>query len=172
MAAVAAAISCSRTVPSFEDAVLFRNTETDTIPYRIPTLSVLSDGRLLALADYRHCKLDIGFGRVDIHGRISEGSGWGEPFVLIEGTGVPHAVDCGFGDAAMVADRESREVLVITVCGETVYGHATTNRQNPNRVALLRSLDNCRTWEPWKEITEDVTDFLTQVHTVRCRAAL
>lgn len=156
MAAVAAAISCSRTVPSFEDAVLFRNTETDTIPYRIPTLSVLSDGRLLALADYRHCKLDIGFGRVDIHGRISEGSGWGEPFVLIEGTGVPHAVDCGFGDAAMVADRESGEVLVITVCGETVYGHATTNRQNPNRVALLRSLDNCRTWEPWKEITEDV----------------
>lgn len=156
MAAVAAAISCSRTAPSFEDAVLFRNTETDTIPYRIPTLSVLSDGRLLALADYRHCKLDIGFGRVDIHGRISEGSGWGEPFVLIEGTGVPHAVDCGFGDAAMVADRESGEVLVITVCGETVYGHATTNRQNPNRVALLRSLDNCRTWEPWKEITEDV----------------
>ena len=55
MAAVAAAISCSRTAPSFEDAVLFRNTETDTIPYRIPTLSVLSDGRLLALADYRHC---------------------------------------------------------------------------------------------------------------------
>lgn len=155
MAVLVAALSCSDGV-HYPDAVLFENTAVDTIPYRIPTLAELPDGRLLALADYRHCKLDIGFGRVDIHGRICDRKGWGEPFVLIEGTGVHGAVDCGFGDAAMAVDRETGEVLVIAVCGETVYGHATTTRQNPNRVALLRSLDNCRTWEPWKEITEDV----------------
>ena len=156
MAVVAAAISCNRTEIVYEDAVLFRNTETDTIPYRIPTVSMLSDGRLLALADYRHCKSDIGFGRVDIHGRIADEDGWGEPFVLIEGTGVSRATDCGFGDAAMAVDRESGEILVITVCGETVYGHPTTTRQNPNRVALLRSRDNGKTWDHWKEITEEV----------------
>lgn len=156
MAVVAAAISCNRTEIVYQDAVLFRNTETDTIPYRIPAIALLQDGRLLALTDYRHCMSDIGYGRVDIHGRIADKDGWGEPFVLIEGTGMSRAVDCGFGDAAMVVDRESGEILVITVCGETVYGHPTTTRQNPNRVALLRSSDNGKTWDHWKEITEEV----------------
>ena len=156
MAVVAATISCMRTEMPYHDAVLFSKTGTDSIPYRIPAVAMLSDGRLLALADYRHCKLDIGYGRVDIHGRIADEDGWGEPFVLIEGTGVSRAADCGFGDAAMVVDKESGEVLVITVCGETVYGHPSTTRQNPNRVALLRSTDNCRTWDSWKDITEDV----------------
>ena len=59
--------------------------------------------------------MDIGFGQVDIHGRISDKDGysWGDEFVLVEGTGIPATVDCGFGDPAMVVDRESGEVLVI-----------------------------------------------------------
>ena len=150
-------ISCSRTGDtSFH--VLFSTQAPDTIPYRIPAIASLSDGSMLALADYRHCRSDIGWGRVDIHGRKSydDGATWTEEFPLLEGSGIPKAVDCGFGDAALVADREGEEVVVITVCGETVYWHETTNRQNPNRIAILRSLDNARTWEPWKEITEDI----------------
>ncbi|MBR6732348.1 MAG: exo-alpha-sialidase, partial [Bacteroidales bacterium] len=127
---------------------LFETESTDTIPYRIPAIAALSDGSLLALSDYRYCKADIGFGRVDIHGRMSHDNGatWGEEFSLIEGTGVSGAVDCGFGDAALVADRESGDILLMLVCGETVYWHQTTNRQNPNRIAVLRSSDNGKTW--------------------------
>lgn len=147
--------SCSGPRDLHEE-VLFRNTPADTIPYRIPTLAALADGRLLALADYRHCMLDIGYGRVDIHGRIAEDMVWGDPFVLIEGSGVSKAADCGFGDAAIVVDRETGEVLVMTVCGETVYGAPSTTRDNPNRVAVLRSKDDCATWEQWKEVTEDI----------------
>lgn len=150
-------ISCSRTGDT-SSHILFKTQAPDTIPYRIPAIASLSDGSLLALADYRHCRSDIGWGRVDIHGRKSydDGATWTEEFPLLEGTGVSKAVDCGFGDPALAADRESGEVLLITVCGETVYWHETTNRQNPNRIALLRSLDNARSWEPWKEITEDI----------------
>ena len=150
-------ISCSRTGDT-SSHILFKTQAPDTIPYRIPAIASLSDGSLLALADYRHCRSDIGWGRVDIHGRKSydDGETWTEEFPLLEGTGVSKAVDCGFGDPALAADRESEEVLLITVCGETVYWHETTNRQNPNRIALLRSLDNARSWEPWKEITEDI----------------
>ena len=150
-------ISCSRTGDT-SSHILFKTQAPDTIPYRIPAIASLSDGSLLALADYRHCRSDIGWGRVDIHGRKSydDGATWTEEFPLLEGTGVSKAVDCGFGDPALAADRESEEVLLITVCGETVYWHETTNRQNPNRIALLRSLDNARSWEPWKEITEDI----------------
>ena len=150
-------ISCSRTGDTSYH-ILFETEAPDTIPYRIPAIAALSDGSLLALADYRHCRSDIGWGRVDIHGRMSSDNGktWTEEFPLLEGTGVSKTVDCGFGDAAMVADRESEEVLVIAVCGETVYWHETTTRQNPNRIALLRSQDNARTWEHWEEITEDI----------------
>ena len=150
-------ISCSRTGDTYSH-ILFKTQAPDTIPYRIPAIASLSDGSLLALADYRHCRSDIGWGRVDIHGRKSydDGATWTDEFPLLEGTGVSKAVDCGFGDPALAADRESEEVLLITVCGETVYWHETTNRQNPNRIALLRSLDNARSWEPWKEITEDI----------------
>ena len=138
--------------------VLFQASMTDSIPYRIPTIATMHNGDILALTDYRLCGSDIGFGRVDIHGRISRNGGrsWGDEFVLIEGSGISKATDCGFGDAAMVADRESGEVLVMMVCGETVYWHETTTRQNPNRIAVLRSSDNGKTWSQWEEITESV----------------
>lgn len=147
--------------------VLFQTHISDSIPYRIPTIAKMYNGDILALTDYRLCSMDIGYGRVDIHGRISRNGGraWGEEFVLIEGSGVSGATDCGFGDAAMVADRESGDVLVIMVCGETVYWHETTTRQNPNRIAVLRSSDNGKTWSQWEEITESVyTLFDDSVH--------
>lgn len=141
-----------------QEQVLFKMTPQDTVPYRIPAIAQMSNGRILALADYRPCNLDIGFGRVDIHGRISSRNGvtWNDKFVVVEGSDVPGSVDCGFGDPALVVDRETGEVLLITVCGHTPYGAETTTRQNPNRVAMFRSYDNARTWEPWKEITEDI----------------
>ena len=154
---VLALASCN-TQTAATGQVLFQTAASDTIPYRIPAVSVMHNGDILALTDYRLCGNDIGYGRVDIHGRISHNGGrsWGKEFVLIEGSGVSGATDCGFGDAAMVADRESGDVLVIMVCGETVYWHETTTRQNPNRIAVLRSSDNGRTWSAWEEITESV----------------
>ena len=154
---VGLATSCSSS-RKLGSNILFKSPANDTIPYRIPALAVLEGNKLLALTDYRLCKSDIGFGRVDIHGRFSNdgGKSWEEPFVLIEGSGISKAVDCGFGDAAIVADRESDDVLVVLVCGETVYWHETTTRQNPNRIAMLHSSDNGKTWSPWVEMTEQI----------------
>ena len=155
--AVGLATSCGSSRKLGSD-ILFKSLANDTIPYRIPALAVLEGNKLLALTDYRHCKKDIGYGRVDIHGRFSRdgGKSWEEPFVLVEGSGIPKAVDCGFGDAAIVADHESDDVLVVLVCGETVYWHETTTRQNPNRIAMLHSSDNGKTWSPWVEMTESI----------------
>jgi sialidase-1 len=140
------------------EEILFQTAAPDTVPYRIPAIGQLPDGSILALSDYRPCGMDIGFGQVDIHGRISDqdGSKWGREFVLVEGTGIPATVDCGFGDPAMVVDRESGEVLVVMVCGNTIYYYESTNRQNPNRVACMRSKDGGKTWTAWEEITENI----------------
>ena len=135
--------------------VLFQSNQTDSIPYRIPAVAELWNGALFALTDYRHCKNDIGFGRVDIHGKRLRGRKWGQEFVFVEGTGVEGAVDCGYGDPAIVADRNSKEILVALVCGNTIYWKSTTNRQNPNRIATMRSLDGGKTWD-LQEITEQI----------------
>lgn len=138
--------------------VLFESGNTDSIPYRIPAIAALPDGGLVAFTDYRHCREDIGFGRVDIHSRLSRNGGrtWGDETVVIEGTGVPGAVDCGFGDPAVVADRETGELLLMLVCGQTIYWHQNTNRLNPNRITALRSSDGGKTWGQWTEMTEDI----------------
>ena len=138
--------------------VLFQTIAPDSVPYRIPAFGQLPNGRIVALSDYRPCGMDIGFGQVDIHARISsrDRKKWGEEFVLVEGTGVPATIDCGFGDPAMVVDRETGEILVMMVCGNTIYYYESTNRQNPNRVACMRSSDGGKTWSQWEEVTENI----------------
>ena len=136
---------------------VFLSCQVDTIPYRIPALAELQDGSVMLLADYRHCFSDIGFGRVDIRGKVlsPDGRRWGEEFTLIEGTGIEGTVDCGYGDPAIVADRESEDVLVALVCGNTIYWHPSTTRQNPNRISLMRSSDSGKTWSV-EEVTEQI----------------
>lgn len=146
---------CVRTIS--EKEVLFESFVQDSIPYRIPALVEMKDGDLLALSDFRPCGQDIGFGRVDIHGRVmnSRTGKWRDKFILIEGSGIKGAEDCGYGDAAIVADCESGELLVMMVSGNTVYWHPATTRSNPNRISVMRSSDNAKTWS-LDEVTEDV----------------
>ena len=136
---------------------VFLSCQVDSIPYRIPALAELQGGSVMLLADYRHCFSDIGFGRVDIRGKVlsPDGRRWGEEFTLIEGTGIEGTVDCGYGDPAIVADRESEDVLVALVCGNTIYWHPSTTRQNPNRISLMRSSDSGKTWGV-EEVTEQI----------------
>ena len=126
------------------------------VPYRIPAIVKNKKGELLAFTDYRHCLSDIGFGRVDLHYRISKDNGrtWGPEQTLIEGNGIEGDHFCGFGDAAVVADSKSNEVLLLCVCGQTPYFQAT--RDNPNRVAAIRSYDGGHTWGAPEEITESI----------------
>lgn len=142
-------VQCSTTQTLFSSA-------GSMVPYRIPTLVKNKKGELLAFTDYRHCLSDIGFGRVDIHYRISKDNGrtWSPEQTLIEGNGIEGDNFCGFGDAAVVADSKSNEVLLLCVCGQTPYFQAT--RDNPNRVAAIRSHDGGHTWGKPEEITSSI----------------
>ena len=93
--------SCANTV--IERKALFVNADSASIPYRIPAIAACDDGTLTTLADYRHCRSDIGYGRVDIKCRISPDNGktWGDEITVVEGTGKSGCVDCGFGGPAL-----------------------------------------------------------------------
>ena len=138
------------------------NSASSPVPYRIPAIAKTKSGRLVAVADYRICQSDIGFGRVDLRQRISKDNGrtWSTEQIIVEGSGVEGTPQCGYGDPAIVADRNSKEVLLLCVCGNTPYFKAT--RDNPNRVARLRSHDGGRTWSAPEEITDQIYSLFDQ----------
>lgn len=137
---------------------LFALHEGDTVPYRIPAIAALKGGRMIAVADYRWCHSDIGYGRVDLHYRLSEDNGqtWGPELPLATGDGIErgNVWSYAFGDCALAADRAGRELVVMCVGGKMVYFRGT--RQDPNRLVRFRSHDGGRTWDKGTEMTEHI----------------
>lgn len=138
-----------------EPSVDVFTTTPSTIPYRIPAITTASNGHIIAVADYRHSRADIGMatnGRIDIRARISKDNGatWGDIFDVIQGKGAagidPSNNDMyvGFGDPAIVADRESNRVLLITCSGNVSFPSGTRN--NHQGIAHFYSEDNGETW--------------------------
>ena len=137
---------------------VFTTARDAEVPYRIPAIAQTRAGDLIYFTDYRPCKQDIGFGRVDQHYRISRDGGktWGAEQVLVEGTGTKGAMDCAYGDPVIAADRESDELYLSTGCGDRPYPAATTTRQNPFPMVDWRSKDGGKTWSRPREITEKI----------------
>ena len=154
---------------------LFHTPDSHGVPYRIPAIASTVNGYVFAINDYRPCGNDIGFGEVDLVMRHSteagsnwDGHSWSEPVKIADGLGkeAPETWLTGFGDPAIVADRERNEILVMSVCGNRLcwhgnYGAGTPeNPENPNRMARLRIKFNEETgkWETTQpeEVTYDI----------------
>lgn len=123
-------------------------------PYRIPAIATASNGTVLAVSDYRPCGNDIGFGEVDIVIRRSydNGNTWSEEEIIADGQGGNSNVfNVGFGDAALVADRESGKVLIMCVAGKQIFSYG--NATNHNFMARITSDDNGETWNAPEDVT-------------------
>ena len=142
-------------------------------PYRIPGITTASNGRLITAAARLVCGTDPGYGQVDIVCRYSDNDGetWSDMIDVAVGTGKTSATvnyfDTAFGDPAIVADRTSREILIIAVAGCTVYGNSNTTRQNPNMIATIHSKDNGETWETPVNVTEDIYSLFDAGNTIQ-----
>ena len=138
----------------------------DGHPYRIPAIATAPNGDIFAICDYRPCGNDIGYGEVDLVCRVSSDNGvtWTEERTIADGLG--HINDgiwkMGYGDPAIVADRESNKVLVMSVCGNRTcwdgnYGEGGEN-ENPNRISRLYIEHDGEKWvygQP-EEVTYDI----------------
>lgn len=141
-----------------EGATLLFDTKASPVIHRIPALAALGDGSLLALTDYRPCGGDIGYGRVDIIGRISPDGGrtWGGCLPVATGDGIDTSDTCGYGDAAVVADRKSRRVLLLS-CSARKGATCWTAAQ---RGVMTRSADGGRTWDKPVDIKDAIMRLL------------
>lgn len=123
-------------------------------PYRIPAIAKNINGELIALSDDRYCGSDIGNGRVDIVGRISTDNGvtWGDQFNVAVGDGNNNSNTCGYGDAAIVADRESNKVMMMCVSAPS-GGTCWTAAQ---RGVISVSTDGGHTWPTPVDIKDQI----------------
>lgn len=129
---------------------------TNTIVYRIPALATAYNGDLVAVADYRYSGSDIGSGRLDLHYRISHDNGatWDDTQTVIEGYYNSSSDYWGYGDPAIVADRESSRMLLLSCEGDVLYSSGT--RSHHQGIARFYSEDNGATWTYDTDISEDI----------------
>ena len=146
--------------------ILFKTYDAYHVPYRIPAIATTRKGHLVALADRRYCGFDIGFGRIDIVARISRNNGktWSPDTVAQRGSGTEGAFDCGYGDAALVADRTSNRLLCMSVTGNVAYIYGT--REKPNRIARWYSPDGGRSWTKAEDVTDAFYSLLPHTRTM------
>lgn len=121
--------------------------------YRIPAIAQAYNGDLVAIYDYRVCHNDVGFGEVDQMMRRSTDVGltWSEETKIADGNGGGNHFGAAYGDPALVADRESGKMTLITVSGQQAYPSATAT-SHP-MVAALYSTDNGQSWSTPVDIT-------------------
>lgn len=160
-------IAVRRSTTKFERTVVFRydGVAPYNVVYRIPAITTVENGRhkgrLIAINDYRYCGADIGAGRIDLYQSVSDDNGatWTEPDHLRDASGLPVAQgnntlnsDCAFGDAAIVSDRESGQVMMVAVGGHVNF--FSGRRNNPNFCNIWYSYDGGETWSPRRDVTE------------------
>lgn len=155
----------SECVPKKKDKsapfIVFDNGNSD-VPYRIPAIAKNRKGDIIAVADYRHAKADIGVvknGKLDLHFRIKDRKTgkWSEVDILVS------TIDDGenfiaFGDPCIVADRESDLVMVTSCSGNVSFQKGT--HDNHQGVARFYSYDGGKTWSDYEEIGDQFLNIL------------
>ena len=138
----AAAQNIGYTSPNGETyrSLVFNKGDFGSQFYRIPAITTLPDGTLVAVADRRINSLNDLPGDIDIVCRRSTDGGhtWG-PYITV----AEHDSIGGYGDPALVRDRRTGDLLVIS--------------HEPGQICVSRSTDNGLTWQPPVNISPQLT---------------
>ena len=121
--------------------------------YRIPAFAVTNDGTLIAVTDLRYSNnSDLGGGhRIDLVIKRSEDGGktWSDDVNI---TKTPDSARTGYGDAAIVADRDSEEALILCAHGDVRYPEGDKNKHL--QVIAFTSHDGGKTFPDKKDISD------------------
>lgn len=174
LGAVAVQAQTSALAIESKKQTLFSSVNHASMPYRIPAVATLNNGTVLAIADQRPCGADVGNGEVDIYAKVgtiaADGSySWNpsstDPSVagglkIADGTS-----SNGYGDAAVVVDRESGKVLVICVAGKVVFSKGSS--LNHNKMARIIGSADGLSWQSPEDVTSQFfADELSNAYTM------
>lgn len=136
--------------PDLREAKVFVNMDGGA-PYRIPAIGKAANGDLVAVADWRPSRADIGSGRVDLHLRRSTDNGltWGDVLKPENFAGDGDLTTwrhdkAAYGDPCIVGDRESARMMITSCSGFPGFFDTSDRVQG---WARWYSNDNGETWE-------------------------
>lgn len=137
----------SESIPTPESTLLFAPGDDGSRFYRIPALVTAADGSLLAVADKRLETMGDLPNKIDVVARRSTDNGrtWSPAYPI-----ALHRDDYGFGDAALVLDRKTGDLLCIFASG---CGMWATTPKAPIDINVARSRDNGVSWSAPERIT-------------------
>lgn len=161
LAAVLLLSACAQPITPPESTLLFAPGDAGAKFYRIPAIVTAADGSLIAAVDKRIEHMGDLPNRIDVAARRSEDNGktWSEPITI-----AAHQGDCGYGDPALVVERNTGDVLCIAASGAGLFQSTPSMRTEVN---VIRSRDNGKTWSEPERITPSIygaecPDTLTQ----------
>lgn len=135
------------------------------MPYRIPAIVKTGNDELLVFSDKRHGGGDVGQyqsnssaknAHVDLVYKRSTDNGatWSNEQTIIKGN-----QNMGYGDVAVVADRENpNNIVFFCAAGNVFFTNSTSS--NPLRCFRFRSSDGGVTWSN-EEVTSDIYDLFS-----------
>lgn len=159
------------TVALNAQTTVYTSTKSPAQYYRIPAIVTASNGDLLFFNDDRHTyNNDVGSNNSGIDllmKRLSfSNSAYASPSTIADGATYTNitpshvALELCYGDPAVVADRESGEVLVLAIGGTQAWTSNTTSYS-------IRSHDNGQNWDPPVPMVFGSTNFPSPTdHTV------
>ncbi len=120
-------------------SLVFNKGDFNSGYYRIPGIVTLPDGTLVAVADKRINTLNDLPGDIDVVCRRSTDGGhtW-SPYITI----AEHDSLGGYGDPAIVRDRRTGDLIVISLHGQGLW------QKTPGEISVSRSTDGGLTWQP------------------------
>lgn len=115
--------------------------------YRIPAIATLADGTIIVVADKRIESLNDLPGKIDVVARRSTDGGrtWG-PYITV----AEHDENGGYGDPAIVVDRRTGDIIVISSHGNGLWDNS------PSHTSVSRSRDGGLTWEKPVDISSQI----------------
>lgn len=133
----------------------FTTENGDKRPYRIPAIVQTSNDEILVIADKRYCGGDVGQisstdARIDLVYRRWNGEDWEEEKTIVIGQD-----NFGYGDAAVVADREDpNNILIMCAAGNVFF--TSSNSNSRLQCCRIRSTDGGKTWNTPDNVTEAI----------------
>ncbi|MCM1292010.1 MAG: glycoside hydrolase [Bacteroides sp.] len=161
--ATAQNVGYSNPVDSTYRSLVFNKGDFDSQYYRIPALLTLPDGTIVAVADKRINSLADLPGDIDVVCRRSTDGGrtWSDYITVAE-----HDDFGGYGDPAIVRDRRTGDLLVISLNGCGLWS------DRPGHISVSRSTDGGLSWQAPVNISPQIlTDDSTGVQPIKCVAA-